>query len=392
MKTEAIIIGGGMAGCAAAYHLARQGLRVALVEKGRIGDPDGSSSGASRMYRQMYSDPYFCTLSTESLRLWRELEARHGVILLRDNGLLFYGESWEEETIEGSIPGAKKVMEENNIPYEHLTAQAIRDRWPALPRPSFEGLFEPAAGMIWSERALALFRAEAERAGASFFEGEGAAHIDALPEGGVRVRTSAGRIIHGGRAVLAGGAWTNELLGHLGLRLDLELWPMLWGHYQVDAALVASYPQWFCFQRAQGEDGGLYYGFAVHDDVPRIKVGIDWCPERLRVRDAASLLRDPDPELAGLLDRFLRAHWRGIGEPLELRVSPFTMTRDTRFILGRLPPHPSITLFTGGSGHAFKFAPLIGLALAELVLGGAPSFDLAPLAVDRPLAGLQRLA
>jgi sarcosine oxidase len=263
-----------------------------------------------------------------------------------------------------------------------------------LPRPGFEGLFEPAAGMIWSERALALFRAEAERAGASFFEREGAAHLEALPEGGVRVRTSAGRIIHGRRAVLAGGAWTQELLAYFGLRLDLELWPMLWGHYHVDAALAASYPQWFCFQRADATsgDGGLYYGFAVHDDVPRIKVGIDWCPEHLRVRDTASFQREPDLRLIALLDRFLRTHWRGIGDPIEFRVSPYTMTRDNRFVLDRLPTHPSVTLFTGGSGHAFKFAPLIGLALAELVLGKEPSFDLAPLAVDRPLAGLQRLS
>jgi len=38
---------------------------------------------------------------------------------------LFYGESWDEETIEGSIPGAQKVMDEQNIPYEFLTSEKI---------------------------------------------------------------------------------------------------------------------------------------------------------------------------------------------------------------------------------------------------------------------------
>jgi len=394
MKPEVIILGGGMAGCAAAYYLARQGVRAAVIEKGRIADPSGSSVGASRMYRQMYSNPYFCARSTEAIGLWRELEARHGATLLRDNGLLFYGESWEEETIEGSIPGAKRVMDERHIPYEHLTAQAIQARWPALPRPDFEGLFEPAAGMIWSERALSLFRSEAERAGASFFEGEGSARLEALPGGGARVQTGTGRTLVAERVVLACGAWTNERLAELGLQLDLELWPMLWAHYLVDPSLAAAYPQWFCFQRADAErgDGGLYYGFAAHEGAPRIKVGIDWCPEHLRTRDVASFRRDPDPKLVALLDRFLRSHWRGIGECLDLHVSPYTMTRDQYFILDRLPSHPGVTVFTGGSGHAFKFAPLIGMALAELALGKTPSFDLAPLSVTRPAAGLQRLS
>ena len=59
------------------------------------------------------------------------------------------------------------------------------------------------------------------------------------------------------------------------------------------------------------------------------------------------------------------------------------MTRDTLFVLDKLPGYPQISLFTGGSGQAFKFAPLLGKLLAVLVMEQTPSVDLSPLSASR---------
>lgn len=76
------------------------------------------------------------------------------------------------------------------------------------------------------------------------------------------------------RVVLAVGAWTNELLAHLGVQLDLEIWRMHWGYYRVHRPLTARFPQWYCFQApgAHPWDGGLYYGFPIEGQESAIKV------------------------------------------------------------------------------------------------------------------------
>ena len=140
-RAAVVIIGGGMAGLSCASSLAQQGVNdVVLLEAKTLAHAGASSFGESRMFREMYSDPVLCRLAQEANRLWREEEQRSGEILRQTHGLLFYGESWDEETIEGSIPGARRVMDDQGIPYEALTAHQIQDPvvFPAIAHPHFQ--------------------------------------------------------------------------------------------------------------------------------------------------------------------------------------------------------------------------------------------------------------
>ena len=136
-----------------------------LLEAKTLAHAGASSYGESRMFREMYSDPVLCRLAQEANRLWREEEQRSGEILRQTHGLLFYGESWDEETIEGSIPGARRVMDDQGIPYEVLTSQQIAERFPLKPRADFSGLFEPTAGAVRSDRVIAHWTRTARAAG-----------------------------------------------------------------------------------------------------------------------------------------------------------------------------------------------------------------------------------
>ena len=153
---------------------------------------------------------------------------------------------------------------------------------------------------------------------------------------------------------------------------------MLWAHYTVDPALADRYPQWFCFQQERGDDGGLYYGFPVlsqtTDGRPRIKAGIDWAPRELRVAEPNAMVTEPPARLVELLDAFLFNNLSGVQERVETVISPYSMASDVNFVLDRLGPR--LSLFSGGSGQAFKFAPLIGTSLARLAMGLAPTVDL----------------
>ena len=371
-----VIIGGGMAGLSCAASLARRGISdVVLLEGKTLAHARASSFGETRMFREMYSNPVLCRLAQEANRLWREEETHAGEILRDTHGLLFYGESWDEETIEGSIPGARKVMDDQGIPYEVLNAAQIAERFPLKPKADFTGLFEPTAGAVRSDKVIAHWVRTARTAGHQLVEHSPVSSIDA--DGG-GVSTEGGHHISAGHVVVACGIWSQLLLTPLGLAPKLEIWPMLWAHYTVDPALASRYPQWFCFQKERGDDGGLYYGFpslsTTADGRPRIKAGIDWSPKELRVAEPNAMCTEAPSRLLELLDTFLFNELDGVQERVETVMSPYSMTSDVNFVLDRLTP--KLSLFAGGSGQSFKFAPLIGDSLARLASGEQPAADI----------------
>ena len=266
-------------------------------------------------------------------------------------------------------------MDDQGIPYEALSAQQIAERFPLKPRADFSGLFEPTAGAVRSDRVIAHWTRTARAAGHQLVEHCPVKAVD--PQAG-RVTLESGEHIDAAQVVVACGIWSQLLLAPHGLAPKLEVWPMLWAHYSVDPALADRYPQWFCFQQAKGDDGGLYYGFPAlsrtEDGRPKIKAGIDWAPPELRVAEPNAMRKDPPERLVQLLDDFLFNNLRGVQERVETVISPYSMASDVNFVLDRLGPR--LSLFSGGSGQAFKFAPLIGTSLARLAIGMAPTVDL----------------
>jgi glycine/D-amino acid oxidase-like deaminating enzyme len=78
------------------------------------------------------------------------------------------------------------------------------------------------------------------------------------------VLTSSGTIFVTDKLVCCAGAWTNNILGHLGVQLDVEVWKVHWGHYKLKEG--AQSPQWFHF----GKDDGLFYGFPGKDGIAKV--------------------------------------------------------------------------------------------------------------------------
>ncbi|RUW28105.1 FAD-binding oxidoreductase, partial [Mesorhizobium sp. M1A.F.Ca.IN.020.06.1.1] len=75
-SADAVVIGGGIVGVFAAYYLARRGLKVALVEKGRIGAEQSSRNWG--WCRQQNRDARELPMATRSLDLWECFAAESG--------------------------------------------------------------------------------------------------------------------------------------------------------------------------------------------------------------------------------------------------------------------------------------------------------------------------
>jgi glycine/D-amino acid oxidase-like deaminating enzyme len=117
---------------------------------------------------------------------------------------------------------------------------------------------------------------------------------------------------------------------------------------------------------------GYFYGFPAIDG--RVKVARHTGGEP--VPDPSTVDRSMDPQDLEKIRAFARRHLnQRVDQPVEHAVCMYTMSPDEHFILDRHPAISQVVYCAGLSGHGFKFAPVLGRYLVELVQGGAdPQF------------------
>ncbi len=92
--TPTVVLGAGAMGSATAYHLARRGEPVILIDQFALGHDRGSSHGAARIIRHSYADPAYARLMLDAFRAWRELEADAGQPLYIRTGGVSISPEW----------------------------------------------------------------------------------------------------------------------------------------------------------------------------------------------------------------------------------------------------------------------------------------------------------
>jgi glycine/D-amino acid oxidase-like deaminating enzyme len=390
IHTETLIIGGGLGGASTAFSLAERGIRSVIVEQGpSIAPPNASSNGDSRMYRKMYSSEYFSKMQAKALDRWADLEKKTGIKLLQQNGLLFYGED-TGETVEGSVAGAKSVMEKLNLPHTYYaTGDDIADAYPALEScrgKPYSGIYEESAGHIRASKACkAMVKAAGNKCTVKV-----SSKVLQLSVFGEKVEATIdnGESITADNVLIAAGPWTNEVLESAGLpRLNLDVWQVQWAHYEVDEEIASTIPQAFHFRKENDIDGGLYYVFPSsateciqNDNKHFVKVGVDF-PTGGPLGCMDSFDYGGSEEVLKLIDGWVVEHLPTVGKRFDSYCSPYTMTDDSYFVMDKIAD--KVAVFSGGSGRAFKFGPLLGDCMASLLTGENAPIDLSPFAATR---------
>ena len=358
MPTYDVVVAGlGGVGSAAAHHLARRGLRVLGLDPRPGAHTEGASHGESRIVRQVYFEgAAYVPLLLRTYELWAEL-AGTGEPLLRRTGGLFLGAAGTR-VLEGSVATARAW----SLEHEVLEAAEVTRRFPALtPPPGTLGLYEPQAGVVGPEAAVTAHLAAAALAGADLRH-DTAVTGWSTTGAGVAVSTTRGAV-EAGHLVLAPGRWAPGLLGGLDLPLTVEPRVQHWyAPARPDGFAPGRLPVWLW----DLADGTALYGVpalapgaavkaAVHFST--VRPAADWTPAQLA------------EALAPLMP--------GLGHALT-RSAPcwYTLTPDEHFVLGPHPGAATVLLACGFSGHGFKFTPVLGEVLAELVADGASRFDL----------------
>jgi sarcosine oxidase len=360
---DAIVVGLGGMGSAAAYHLARRGERVLGLERHTPAHDKGSSHGRSRIIRQAYfEDPAYVPLLLRAYELWEQLEEETDRDLMTLTGGLMTGRR-EGELVSGSV----KSAEAHDLPFELLDADEIRRRFPPFsPDSETVALYEEKAGFVRPEETVEAHLDRATSLGADLMFEEPVLSWEVSGEG-VRVETRAGSY-EAERLVISPGAWAPQLLADLELPLQVTRQVMYW--FEPKGGLEPFRPDRFPIFIWEPDDGNKFYGFPAQDDDRGVKAaffragGVPTTPEAL------------DREVYGEEIDFIRGYLAEYvpdlaGRCLDARACMYTNTPDEHFVISAHPDHPQVVIACGFSGHGYKFCSVVGEILADLATEGS---------------------
>lgn len=366
------IVGLGAMGSAAAFHLARRGVRVIGFDRYHPPHRFGSSHGKSRIIREAYFEhPLYVPLVQRAYTLWRELEAESGDTLLRQTGALMMGLP-DGEMVTGALRSARL----HGLPHEHLSRDTLQERYPMFrPEAGAEAVFEPRAGMLFPEACIITHLRLAEAHGATF-RYEQPVQAWSADDAGVLIETE-NENIRIGRLLISAGAWITTLVPELDLPLRVERQVMHWFEPHPEAQTDANDWPVYAWEFVQGQ---FFYGFPLHRGLLKVAFHHGGAkadhPDHIE-RDVNE--RDVS-ELRDVLERFLPD---AKGPRNRSCVCLYTNTPDGHFLIDRHPNYPQVWLASPCSGHGFKFASAIGELLACRLTDAEVGFDLSPFRLSR---------
>jgi glycine/D-amino acid oxidase-like deaminating enzyme len=202
-RADAVIVGAGLAGSAAARALASRGRSVVLVEAFQPGHRRGSSHGSARIFRRAYPDPLYVRLTGQAQVLWRQLAAEAGEELVTITGAVDYGLALPAKMYQ--------ILAGFGVPAELMKAEAAAERWPGISFGRDAVLYHPDGGVIDPERAMTAMRGIAAARGAQICYGSPVLRVEA-DDAGATVHT-ADRSWRAPVVIVAAGAWLEPLLG-----------------------------------------------------------------------------------------------------------------------------------------------------------------------------------
>jgi len=342
------IAGAGVFGLSAACELALRGHDV-VVHEADFNFPGlrAASRDESKALRHEYGHEtaVYAPWVSRARELWIDLERETGRSIFHQSGFLalssgqFEPGSWEYDSF--------RVLSDLGLPVESWDPQAAIARFPGFKK---EGLsfatYNPDAGWLDPMEALPALAARAENRGVRIDKNS---RLESIPVAGADA------------VLLANGAWLDRFLTELDWPIavtrqhEAYFQPLNPVQYEKDAM-----PFWCADIETDG-----FYGFPMHPTKRTVKVACHVPGPRVDAEDD----RGPDARAQEAVEACVEKRLIGIGESLPGRSCFYTNSPDNRFVFDSWPGKSGVFVAGCGSGHAFKFGPLLGEWAANLVEG-----------------------
>lgn len=344
MTYDVAVVGAGAMGSAAARALAAAGREVVVLEQYTLGHDRGGSHGGTRLFRPAADDADVAQLTEQARPLWRELEADSGETLFEVTGGIDHGV--DDATVETfrSLHAADG---------EVLRPEAAKERWPGF-RFETPVLYQPNSGRLYADRTVNALQSVATRLGAEF-RVQSPVHALRLHDELVELDVPGGAV-RARHVVVTAGSWAPKLVTGL-----VPLPPFTVTQEQPRFfAPVSDDLEWPSFVHGKRHSYGLFEAGSG------VKVGLH----------GTGPVVDPDardfavePERDAKLLRYVEEWFPGLDTGKSTAISClYDNTPSDNFVIDRAGP---ITVAVGFCGQGFKFVPLIGNYVRDLVTGAA---------------------
>lgn len=364
-------------GLAAGYYLAEKGVKTLMIDAYNPPHAFGSHGGDTRLIRHAVGEGLeYIPLALRAQKLWNELQAHTNDEIFRKIGILNFGYA-ESDFLQKTIDGARAF----NLKVETLSSEEIKERWPGVHGDDVDiGYYEEDGGVIFGENALRAFRRLALEKGAELLVDTPVQNIQPGDET-VTIETENDSFT-ADKLILSAGGWNGEFLKDLGIEVNIQPSRRTIAWFDADEEYYGSeHMPGFIGRSYQGN----YYGFSSIDGTG-VKIGRydgepsdDKAPEEMNQK-FGDLEKDE-----GDLRSYLANHMSGANGALNRGVACiFTNTPDMNFIIDQHPDYDNIYIAGGFSGHGFKFIPVVGEILTDLITKGYTEQDISPFSITRP--------
>jgi glycine/D-amino acid oxidase-like deaminating enzyme len=413
-STDVVVIGGGIAGAATAWHLAQKGIAVTLCEKGEIGaEQSGRNWGWTRV---MGRDPREIPLAMESLRQWRRMDGLVGAETgFSQSGTLWLCETQDQiATYEAWLDKARPYQLDSRL----LTMPEIAAALPGIAKSYKAALYTPSDGRAEPTKAAPAIALAARAAGATILTQCAVRGVETTGGAVSGVVTEHGRIACTA-VVLAGGAWSRLFSGNMGIELpqlkvmssvfrtgpvpggpdisvgvrDFAFRKRLDGGYTIakrNGSISEITPDSFrLFREFLPTLKTSYQEFRLHlgrQFLTELRTPRSWSLDAVTPFEQTRIL-DPEPNhrmIEGAKRALIAAFPAFAGmQEIERWGGLIDVTPDAVPVISNLPSLPGFHMATGFSGHGFGIGPGAGRLMADIVAGDTPIVDPEPYRLSR---------
>ena len=302
---DVAVIGGGPMGLAVAYHSAKKGAKVVVLEQSEFGNAAGSSAGKTRQFRQMYSEIGNAVFAKESIRYWKELdrELTENSKCLNLEGYLFFGVD-TGNTTEGNLETIKANCEKLQQSCDSLNNRQLKTRFPQfddLPD-TYQGIYHARSGFINVNKTLEALLGLCKRSKVSLKSREMV--VDIQRDNNLFNIYTQKTMFKAKKLIIAPGPYVNNITKLLGFEINMTIWELPSIYFKVnEAGAEPKLPTWFLFG---GDKKKLFYGFRENsfDHPGYAKV----CPDFVNkvIYDPPQRTNVPDPEAVQATIKFVK--------------------------------------------------------------------------------------
>ncbi|KAL3438893.1 FAD dependent oxidoreductase [Aspergillus tetrazonus] len=384
-----IVIGGGTFGISTAYHLSTKGYtNVTVLDRFSVPSFEAAGNDINKIVRTEYPEPLYTKLASDARDIWRDSNGLFAG-LYHPSGWIIGATDRSTPFVEASMRSAKALGVE---PPKLVSTEEIHEKWPIM-NGDFEGwksFWSPNAAWVNAREGIVRMAQKAIDAGVRYVSGSAGYAKQLLYDENqtcVGVKCADGTAYFGSKIILAAGAAAGSLLD---LENQIVAKGHVVGHIQLTPDEVEEYKDMPILDHLEGGTSTA----AVYQESANKLLGILFPPQEdgimkigavhfvtnyAKTFNGISLPRyrsdNPKDGIPAVVEARLRK-WMETCVPklahrewIETRICWDGDMADYHFLITPHPRHKNLDIAIGGSAHGFKFLPVLGKYIVEMMEG-----------------------